>query len=130
GAELSVRWGNFHAPWWSSLPAASDYAGHPPIRAPRVGARPAKPRVQLSAGVSVRARLYNAFLQGQFRSSDVTHSWSNLDHLLFEAWVGVTTVLKNDLSVSYTVRHQTEEIRSGSGARGFTWASIGVAQQF
>ncbi|HEY8521605.1 MAG TPA: lipid A deacylase LpxR family protein [Gammaproteobacteria bacterium] len=130
GAELSVRWGSFDAPWWSSLPSASDYAGHPPIRAPRPGAQPAKPRVQLSAGVSVRARLYNAFLQGQFRSSDVTHSFSDLDHLLFEAWVGVTTVLKNDLSLSYTVRHQTEEIRAGRGARGFTWASIGVAQQF
>jgi len=31
---------------------------------------------------------------------------------------------------SYTLRHQTEELEAGQGARGFMWASIGVAQQF
>jgi len=42
----------------------------------------------------------------------------------------VTTVLAGDLRVSYTVRHQTEEIEVGRGSRSFTWASIGFAQAF
>jgi hypothetical protein len=80
--------------------------------------------------VKLRARLYNSFLQGQFRDSDVTYSSSELNHLLLEAWVGVTTVLENDLSVSYTIRHQTEELETGRGARGFTWGSLSVTQRF
>jgi len=99
------------------------------MRSPRASARTGL-RVQVSAGVTVRARLYNSFLQGQFRSSDVVYSASQLNHVLLEAWAGVTTVFTNDLSVSYTLRHQTEELEAGQGARGFMWASIGVAQQF
>lgn len=128
-AELEFRWGNFEVPWWSSLPSASDYAGHPPMKAPRRSYDRGL-RVQVSAGLTLRARLYNSFLQGQFRSSDVEFSSSRLNHLLLEAWAGVTTVFSNNLSVSYTIRHQTEELDSGPGARSFTWASIGVAQQF
>jgi hypothetical protein len=128
-AELAFRWGRTSLPWWSSAPASSEYAGQPPIRAPRT-AGTGRVEVLFDAGAKVRARLYNSFLQGQFRHSDVVYSSSQLDHVLFEAWLGVTTVLKNRLSISYTVRHQTEELEAGGGARGFTWASVGVAQQF
>src|SRR5690606_17735143 len=101
-----------------------------PIRLAADAADGAGPRFQLSAGVNLRLRAYNAFLQGQFRSSDVTHPSSALNNVLVEAWLGLTTVLPNDLSISYTVRHQTEELRSGNGARSFTWAGIAVSQQF
>lgn len=129
-AELAFRWGNLDTPWWSSVPSASDYAGHPPISSAQEVERRDGVRFQLSAGVNMRLRLYNSFLQGQFRSSDVSFSSSRLNHVLLEAWLGLTTVFRNDLSVSYTVRHQTEEINSGDGSREFTWASIGVAKQF
>lgn len=130
-AGLEFRWGNLHTPWWSSTPLVADYAGHPPIRlAADDAAESDGLRFQLSAGVNLRVRAYNAFLQGQFRSSDVTYSSTDLDHLLVEAWLGLTTVLRNDLSISYTVRHQTEELRVGNGARPFTWAGIAISQQF
>lgn len=41
-----------------------------------------------------------------------------------------SAVLENDTTVSHTLRRQTEEIDTGGGARGFTWASIGVARRF
>lgn len=130
-AALDFRWGNLDTPWWSSPPSASDYAGHPAIKSVQSHSRRGRGlRVQLAAGINVRARLYNSFLQGQFRASDVKHSSSRLNHLLLEGWVGVTTVLSNDIAVSYTLRHQTQELRSGDGARSFTWASIGVSRQF
>lgn len=129
-AALDLRWGNLDAPWWSSPPAASDYAGHPAMKSVQShAARASGLRWQLAAGINVRARLYNSFLQGQFRSSDVRHSSSRLNHRLVEAWIGVTTVLRNDVAVSYTLRHQTEELRSGDGARSFTWAGIGLSRQ-
>ncbi len=130
GAELEFRWGNLHTPWWSSSPLVADYAGHPPIRLAADAPSEGSPHFQLSAGLNLRFRAYNAFLQGQFRSSDVTHPTSALNNVLVEAWLGLTTVLRNDLSISYTVRHQTEELRSGNGARSFTWAGIAISQQF
>lgn len=130
GAELALRWGRPQSAWWSAPPVASDYAGHPPIRAARARARGSGPELLIDAGVKLRMRLYNSFLQGQLRDSPVTYSWSELEHVLIEAWLGVTTVFAHDLSVSYTVRYQSEEIETGSGAHGFTWAGIGVAQRF
>lgn len=128
-AELEFRWGNLRVPWWVSLPSASDYAGHPPMKFADEAA-PSGIRLLVSGGVTARARAYNSFLQGQFRDSDVTFRSSRLNHLLLEAWIGLTTVFPNDLRVSYTVRRQTEEIQDGRGARSFTWASIGVAKAF
>lgn len=128
-AELGFRWGSTRWPWWSSLPTSSEYAGHPPIGA-RTPPADSKIEVLFDAGIKARARLYNSFLQGQFRDSEVEFGSHDLNRFLVEAWIGVTTVFNDDLSVSYTVRHQTAELATGRGARGFTWASIGVAQQF
>src|SRR5690606_18213915 len=128
-ADLAFRWGSLDTPWWSSSPSIADYGGHPPIRLAGERASRSGPRFQFAAGVNLRLRAYNAFLQGQFRSSEVTFGASDLNHVLLEAWLGVTTVFKNNLSVTYTLRHQTEELKTGDGAREVSWASIGVAQQ-
>jgi Outer membrane protein LpxR len=117
------------APWWSSSAASADYAGHPVIgRPPAPTAR--RPRFQLEAGAKLHVRLYNAFLEGQFRHSDVAYSPHELEPVLVDLWVGVTTVFPRGFSVSYTIRHQTEEIQRGRGARSFAWGSIGIARTF
>ena len=67
-----------NAPWWESSAAAADYSGHPQI----VGPPPAiggHPRVQFEAGAKLHARVYNSFLEGQFRHSDVTFGSSDLE---------------------------------------------------
>jgi len=128
-SEIAVRWGRTRLAWWESPPGSSEYAGHPPVHGPRNG-RGDRVEVLLEAGAKLRLRLYNAFLEGQFRESDVELAFGDLNHVLLETWLGVTTVLKGRLSVSYTIRHQTKELDTGRGARSFTWASIGVAQQF
>lgn len=125
-AEIAFR---TDAPWWASSSAAADYAGHPQIVG-AAAANPGRPRIQLEAGARVRARVYNAFLEGQLRHSDVTLDSSQLEAVLVDLWLGATTVLANGLSVSYAVHRQTEEIETGRGARDFTWASIGFTQRF
>jgi hypothetical protein len=117
------------APWWSSSTASGDYAGHPPIGGPSLPTHRG-PRVQLEAGAKIHLRLYNAFLEGQFRHSDVTFAPHELNPMLVDLWVGATTMLANGVSISYTIRHQTQEIATGRGARSFSWGSIGIAQQF
>jgi hypothetical protein len=129
GAEIAARWGRTELPWWASPPGSSEYAGHPPIGAPRPrGGAPR--RVFVDAGAKVRLRAYNSFLQGQFRDREVEYSSDDVNHVLLESWVGVTAVLRDRLSLSYTIRHQTEELEVGRGSRGFTWASISVAKLF
>jgi hypothetical protein len=129
-ASIAFRWGRTPLPWWSSVPASSDYAGQPPVGAAVPERGVSGVDVMLDAGIRVGARLYNSFLQGQWRDSEVTFSSSELNRALLEIWLGVTTVFEHGPSVSYTIRRQTEEIQSGPGARSFTWAGIAVSQQF
>jgi hypothetical protein len=129
-AEIALRAGKTRLPWWSSLPISSGYTGHPPVGALVDAGRPERVEVVFETGTKARARVYNAFLQGQLRDSDVQYSASELRHWLFESWIGFTVLLKNDIGVSYAIRHQTEEIKNGRGSRGFTWASLDVARRF
>jgi hypothetical protein len=75
-------------------------------------------------------RGYNAFLEGQFRHSDVVYSAHELQPVLVDLWIGAATVFPKGFSVSYTIRHQTEEIERGRGARSFAWGSIGISRSF
>jgi hypothetical protein len=129
-AEIALRAGKTRLPWWISLPISSGYTGHPPVGSLTDARRPDRVEVVLEAGAKARARVYNAFLQGQLRDSDVRYSESGLRHWLFESWLGFTVLLKNDIAISYAIRHQTEEIKKGRGSHGFTWASLDVARRF
>ncbi len=124
--EITVR---SDAPWWSTSAAWADYAGHPAIGAPTPAAH-GRPRFELEAGAKVHVRAYNAFLEGQFRHSDVVYSAHELQPVLVDLWIGATMVFPKGFSVSYTIRHETEEIERGRGARSFAWGSIGISRSF
>jgi hypothetical protein len=124
-AEIAIRSGPERVPWWSAPPPVSDYAGQPPMRS--AGAA-SPPGLVLEGGLAVRARVYNAFLQGQVRHSDVTFAWGELNHLLLEAWFGVSTQLKGGLAISYSLRWQSPEIAAGLGSRSFAWGTLSFAR--
>jgi Uncharacterized protein conserved in bacteria (DUF2219) len=124
---IAARSGPDRVSWWSTPPPLSDYSGQPPIRSPSS----ASPRgVVLEGGLAIRARLYNAFLQGQVRHSDVTFSWAELNHVLLEAWFGVSTQLEGGLAISYSLRWQSPEIAAGTGSRSFSWGTLSFARGF
>jgi hypothetical protein len=126
-AEVAFRSGPERVPWWGTPPPLSDYAGQPPIRSRSA----LSPRgVVLEAGLAVRARVYNAFLQGQVRHSDVTFAWGELNHLLLESWLGLSTQLAGGLAISYSVRWQSAEIAAGTGSRSFSWGTLSFARSF
>ena len=127
-AELALRWGNTGSPWWESSTESGDYAGQLVVTGPRP--RTDRMTFQVYAGVKARARLYNSFLQGQFRDSDLAYSSSQVGHVLFEAWLGVDFVLKNNFSISYFLRRQTRELEDGRGAHAFTWAGLSLAHRY
>lgn len=76
------------------------------------------------AGFNLKARFYNAFLQGQFRDSDLTYSHADLRPLVAEAWAGYTYAFKQGYRVSYVLRAQSSEIKRGDGDRNVVWGGL------
>jgi hypothetical protein len=67
---LSARWGRIQSPWWGFAPELGDYAPAP--IAPEEHFSSLNPAERFAfAGVRLKARAYDALLQGQFRHSDV-----------------------------------------------------------
>jgi hypothetical protein len=82
------------------------------------------------AGARAKLRVYNAFLQGQFRHSDLTYSFSDVNKTLAEVWVGVEWRNSSGWAVQYLARWESPELRSGPGSRSFTWGSIQISKSF
>lgn len=76
------------------------------------------------SGFTLKARFYNAFLQGQFRASDFSYPYSDLRPLIAEAWVGYTYAFKQGYRVSYVLRAQSSEIKHGDGDRNVVWGGL------
>lgn len=124
-AGVGLRWGRISSPWWSSVADHADYDSQPSLAI--VGAA-ARKDLYVSTGIKVRARAYNAFLQGQFRDSDAALSAAELQPIIREAWLGVVADL-GDFRLSYTLRFQSAEIKAGEGARELRWAGLAFSKR-
>lgn len=120
---VSGRWGFVDTPWWSFTPERADYISQP---APVVGnaVREGVRELYVSGGLKVRARAYNAFLQGQFRDSAVEVEANRVEWLIGEAWAGITWQPSQRYRMGYVVRYQTREIKDGPASRGLLWAGL------
>jgi hypothetical protein len=126
GAAISMRVGRFRTPWWSFAPELTDYMAAP---VPFEGADAGR-EFYLFAGARIKARAYNAFLQGQFRESAVRYSFNEIEPLIAEAWIGVVTQVFEQTQLSYTLNYQTAELRSGDADRDVVWAGVQLAHAF
>ncbi|MEM9290695.1 MAG: lipid A deacylase LpxR family protein [Acidobacteriota bacterium] len=134
-SEASLGWsgriGRFgDSRWWEfSFSGPSGYG----VRAIQ-GERAEKPAPKRAAYVfgefRLRARFYNAFLQGQFRDSPLTYNRSELREMLGEITAGFVVELPHRWSVSYVIRVQTSEIAQGEADRISTWGSLVVTRAF
>jgi hypothetical protein len=126
--ELSLgvasRFGEIRTPWWSYNPQIADYAEK---SVPVVASEGGGEERYFWGGINIHARVYNAFLQGQFRDSPVTFSRDELNTFVFEAWLGYTWASVDGWRVSYVLRGHTSEIRDGPGDRSLVWGGIIVS---
>jgi hypothetical protein len=123
---ISVRAGRFEAPWWSFAPELTDYMPAPVPVQPDDSQR----ELYVFFGARVKARAYNAFLQGQFRHSDLRYSGDEIEPVVAEAWIGLVTRIFDQTQVSYTLNYQTAELRDGEGARDALWGGVQLAHSF
>jgi hypothetical protein len=126
-AAVSLRIGRFNSPWWGFAPELTDYMAAPlPAESYRGGDR----ELYVFAGARVKARAYNAFLQGQFRDSEVQYASDEIEPLLAEAWIGVVTQVLDQTQLSYALHYQTAELRYGSAARDSLWGAVQLTHAF
>ena len=90
----------------------------------------AAPEVFVFVGTRAKLRVYNAFLQGQFRQSDLTYGEGDVNKALVEVWAGVEWRNSSGWALQYLARWESAELRGGSGSRSFTWGSIEISKSF
>jgi hypothetical protein len=118
---VAARFGEFRTPWWSYNPQITQYAEK---SVPVVASEGGGAERYLWGGFAVKARAYNAFLQGQFRASDVTFSRDELRPVILESWLGYTVATSRGWRVSYVLRVQGSEVRDGPADRVQTWGGV------
>lgn len=123
--SLSLRTGKIQTPWISFNPELTSYGEKStPSDVGRVTEN------YFWTGMSVKARAYNAFLQGQFKDSVVTYDSDELNHGIVEAWAGYTVALDEGYSFTYSVRGHTSELKEGVGDRNVVWGGLQITKTF
>jgi hypothetical protein len=126
---FNARWGRIESPWWAFTPEQTMYVQETqPIPPPLGLGTPSE--VFVFAGARAKLRVYNAFLQGQFRHSDLTYGASDVNKTLAEVWLGVEWRTASGWAVQYRARWESPELRWGPGSRSFTWGSIEISKSF
>ena len=121
--SLSLRAGNIQTPWVSFNPELASYGEKSnPGDVGKVSEQ------YFWTGVSVKARAYNAFLQGQFRSSELDYNSDELNHGIIEAWMGYTVALDDGYSFTYSIRGHTSELKQGVGDRDVLWGGLQITK--
>lgn len=123
---LSARWGRIQSPWWSFGPELGDYTAAPVAPVGSFSSyNPAE--IFAFAGFRLKARAYNALLQGQFRHSEVRVQGDDLAHTQAEAWIGLATTW-SDMRITYAIHYASAEMTTEPGRRGLIWAGINFAK--
>jgi hypothetical protein len=120
---VGMRWGELGSPWWSA-PLQTAYAART-VPGAFDGRLRGGDDFYLWAGVSLRARVYNALLQGQLRDNDLAFAASELEPFVLDAGIGVAKRFGR-VRLGYAVRYHTREIRAGLGARDVVWAGFTI----
>jgi len=129
GIGVAGRWGRIETPWWDFVPDYAEYASLGTPISSRVQGDGSANDLFVWGGLSLRYRLYNALLEGQFRHSEVTFRRDELRSLLAEASLGVTAGLGGGTYLSFVLRARTPELRDVNN--GFPlWGGLVLAQVY
>lgn len=123
--SLSLRAGKIHTPWVSFNPEMTSY-GEKSIPGNIGGVS----EHYFWTGISLKARAYNAFLQGQFRDSAISYDSDELNHGIVEAWIGYTVAMDEGYSFTYSIRGHTSELKRGVGDRDVLWGGVLITKTF
>lgn len=124
---ISLRTGIINTPRWSFNVPNSNYGEKSNITLPTSRSLN---EVYFVAGANMKLRVYSAFLQGQFRDSSVSYSSSEIEHLVYEGWLGLGCEFNSGIRLNYLVRHQSSELKTGLADRDFTYGEFVASYKF
>ncbi len=122
-ANISMRFGKLRSPWWSFNPHQSDYINLGQTLTSRIDERVLPAELFGWAGLKARYRIYNGFLQGQFRDSAVEFESDEIEDIIYEGWLGITKTWKSGFGLSFVIRGRTNEIKKPIG-RNPIWSGF------
>ncbi len=122
----SLRFGNIRSRWQSYRPELTSYGEQSNQSVDNQRVRES----YFSLGAALKSRVYNAFLQGQFRDSVVEYDNDELNNFIVEAWAGYTRSFGKGYRVSYLLRGHTSEVRDGDGDRNVVWGGLTVSKVY
>lgn len=122
GAGFNWRFGRIGTPWWTFNPHQSEYLNLGSNIASGVPENTTRERY-IYVGSSLNVNIYNSFLQGQFRSSEVEAKAGEVEPLSADVWAGVSVEVAPTLHVEGFVRARSRELDKPD-ARAPSWAGI------
>jgi hypothetical protein len=125
-AGFSWRWGRINSPWWSFNPYQGKYIKQ---SMPVFSSNKDEDEFYFWAGARLNLRIYNAFLQGQFRHSEVTVNSSDMQRMVAEYWFGATMEFAEKYYLSLLLRGHTEEFK-GPSARSAAWGGVVFSRSY
>jgi hypothetical protein len=125
-ASVAARFGQLRSPWWSFVPHQSDYINLGQAITSRIDTRIMPAEFFGWAGAKAKLSAYNGLLQGQFRDSSVRFDYDELEHDVYETWLGITKTWRSGFGLSYFVRQRTGEIK-GPDSRDPRWSGFIVS---
>lgn len=123
---FGVRWGRLERPWYTFNPHPAEYisVGSPPGAS---NALTSRREFYLYAGATVKYRLYNAILQGQFRDSVISFDYDDLNPTIIEGWGGFLTEVAAGYRFGMFIRGRSAEINKSIG-RNPVWGGILISR--
>jgi len=118
---MVARIGEFDTPWYSFRPQFNDYS-EKSVSLAKLSNK--SDELYFWAGFNLHLRVYNAFLQGQFKHADAAFSSDQVKPIVADAWLSVTKQFKSGWRFSYLVRGQTSEVESGKADRSVVWGGF------
>ncbi len=123
---ISLRMGQIASRWQSFNPELTSYGE----QANQAVDEQYKSENYWILGAAVKARGYNAFLQGQFRHSDVEYDRGDLNTAIVEAWAGYSHSFGGGFRLTYLLRGHTSELKHGNGDRNLLWGGLTLSRTF
>ena len=122
---MAARVGSFDTPWYSFRPQFNDYSEK---SASLAGVGKPTDELYFWGGFNLHVRAYNAFLQGQFKDSDHVYRSDEMRRIVADAWLGVTKQFRNGWRLSYLLRGQSSEVKTGNADRSVFWGGLIISK--
>jgi len=121
---ISGRWSNVDALWWRNDYDSSDYAR---LDGEQISSDASG--IEFIWGARVGYRAYDAFLEGQSKSSMHTFERDELESTIVTGWLGVNALF-DGWSIGYVLHVESNQLEPINGEKWFSWGKLNLSMRW